>query len=269
MTDPVPAPDTDEVVLTGGGGAVVSRRGDVVLREASAWSSTMQALLRHLEAVGFAGAPMVVGSGFDDAGREMITFVEGGFVHPGPWEDDAVGGLGVLLRGLHDATASFRPPEGAVWRPWYGRSLGGPERVIGHCDTGPWNIVARQGRPAALIDWEFCGPVDPLVELAQMCWLNAQLHDDDVAERAGLPPAGARARQLRAIVDGYGLSAGRRRGFLDTVIEVAVQDAADQASEAGVTPESTDAEPLWGITWRLRSAAWMMRNRALLERALH
>lgn len=146
--------------------------------------------------------------------------------------------------------------------------LGGAARVIGHCDTGPWNIVARHGRPVALIDWEYCGPVDPLVELAQLCWLNAQLHDDDVAERVGLPPAGTRARQLRAIVDGYGLSAHQRRGFLDTAIEVAVQDAADQARQAGITPENTDAEALWGITWRLRSAAWMMRNRDLLEQVL-
>jgi hypothetical protein len=268
VPDPVTTGDADEVLLTGGGGAVVSRRGGVVLREAAPWSRTMQALLRHLEDVGFAGAPRVVGSGFDESGREALTFVEGNLVSPGPWDDDAVGGAGVLLRQLHDATASFRPPSDAHWKPWYGRSLGRGPRVIGHCDTGPWNIVAREGRPAALIDWEFSGPVDPLVELAQMCWLNAQLHDDDVAERVGLPPAGARARQFRAIVDGYGLSARRRAGFLDTVIDVAVQDAADQVREAGVTPESTDAEPLWGIAWRVRSAAWMQRNRAPLENAL-
>lgn len=268
MIDPGPVSEADEVLLTGGGGAVVSRRGDVVLRAASAWSETMLALLRHLEEVGFVGAPRVVGPGFDESGREMLTFVEGRLVSPGPWEEGAVGELGVLLRGLHDATSSFRPPVGAVWRPWYGRSLGGPGRVIGHCDTGPWNIVARRGRPVALIDWEYAGPVDPLVELAQMCWLNAQLHDDDVAERAGLPPAGTRARQLRAIVDGYGLSARQRAGFLDTAIEVAVQDAADQVRAAGVTPESTDAGPLWGVAWRVRSAGWMLRNRRLLEGAL-
>jgi hypothetical protein len=55
---------------------------------------------------------------------------------------------------LHRATASFRPPPGALWFPWHGRDLGGPGIVIGHCDAAPWNIVARRGLPVALIDWE-------------------------------------------------------------------------------------------------------------------
>jgi hypothetical protein len=39
----------------------------------------------------------------------------------------------------------------------------------------------------ALIDWEWAGPVDPRIELAEVCWANAGLHDDIVAEREGLP----------------------------------------------------------------------------------
>ena len=49
--------------------------------------------------------------------------------------------------------------------------------------------MARDGLPVALIDWETAGPVDPLVELAQLCWLNAKLHDDIVAGIERLPPA--------------------------------------------------------------------------------
>lgn len=86
--------------------------------------------------------------------------------------------LGRMLKELHQATASFVPPADAVWRPWFGRRLGQPS-IIGHCDTGAWNIIARDGMPMALIDWEEAGPVDPLVELAQACWLNALLFDDD------------------------------------------------------------------------------------------
>ncbi|MEU0156533.1 phosphotransferase family protein [Micromonospora fulviviridis] len=91
-------------------------------------------------------------------------------------------------------------------------------KVVGHCDVSPWNI-ARHGLPVALIDWEFAGPVDPLVELAQACWLNAKLQDDIFAEIEGLPPLTERARQLRAMVDAYGLSASHRRGFLDQMVE--------------------------------------------------
>jgi aminoglycoside phosphotransferase (APT) family kinase protein len=174
-----------------------------------------------------------------------------------------------LLRALHDATAMFQPPEKAVWRAWCGRDLDASgRRVFGHCDLGPWNIVARQEMPVAFIDWEVAGPVDPLVEFAQACWLNVQLHDDDIAERQGLPPAATRARQMRLMADSYGLDARERPLLVDTMIAYAVHDAADQAVQVPVTADTTDATPLWGIAWRARAAAWMLRNRPLLERAL-
>ena len=110
--------------------------------------------------------------------------------------------------------------------------------------------------------------MDPLVELAQTCWLNARLFSDDVAEREDLPPLADRARQLGAIVDVYGLSARQRRGFFDRIIEFVVHDTAYQADEAGVTPDSTDQEALWGLAWRARSAAWLLSNRNVIERAI-
>ena len=150
-----------------------------------------------------------------------------------------------------------------MWRQWHGRSLGHPGRAIGHCDTGPWNILATEGIPTALIDWEVAGPVDPVYELAQACWLNAQLHDDDVAEQQGLPPLRDRARHVRLILDGYELPRAQRVDFVEKMIEFAVHDAAAEA--ATVSPSTEEATPLWGITWRVRSAAWMMQHRSVLQ----
>jgi hypothetical protein len=251
-----------------GGRSQVFRRGSIVFRNAEPWSRTVHALLRHLADVGFSAAPRLVGTGFDTEGRETLSYVEGESVHPGPWSDEGVIGVGAMLRALHEACRSFSPPADAVWRPWFGRDLGGPRFVIGHCDAGPWNIIARDGLPIALIDWEAAGPVNPRIELAQACWLNAQLHDDDVAERVGLPSAAARARQVRLLVDGYGLSSAERYGLVDTIIELAVRDAANEAIEARVTPDSRDVSSLWAVAWRTRSAAWMMRHRVSLENAL-
>jgi hypothetical protein len=259
----------DEILLTGGGRTVVRRRGDVIIRDAGPWTPAVHALLRHLEADGFSAAPRVVGSGFDASGRETLTFIEGEFTQPGPWSLEGAVAVAALLRDLHRATASFRPPAGAAWFPWHGRDLGGPATVIGHCDAAPWNIVARQGLPVALIDWEVAGPVSPLTELAQVCWLNAKLHDDVVAEREGLPPLADRARQLGAMVDAYGLSARQRHGFFDRIVEFVVSDTAAEADGAGVTPELT-AHPvaLWALAWRARSAAWLLRHRGPLEAAV-
>lgn len=250
----------------------VIRHGEAVLRDTGPRTPAVHALLRHLEAEGFAGAPRLVGSGLDDSGREVLTFIPGGFTQPGPWTLEGAVAVGRLLRGLHTATASFRPPDGAVWWSWFGRTLGGPERVIGHCDTAPWNIVTRNGLPVALIDWDRAGPVDPLVELAQTCWLNAKLYDDIVAAREGLPPPAERARHLRAIVDGYGLPTRDRREFVEQVSAFAVHATADEADQAGITPStrSYDVAPevVWALAWRARSAAWLLRHRALLENAL-
>lgn len=250
----------------------VYRRGDVVVRETGAWAPAVHALLRHFERVGFDGAPRVAGSGFDPEGRETLSFIDGEFVHPGPWSLDGAAAVGDLLRRVHRATAGFQPTPDAVWYPWFGRALGGPTRVIGHCDVGPWNIVARDGLPVALIDWERAGPVDPLVELAHACWLNAQLHDDVVAERNALPSLADRARQLRAMVDAYGLSAGQRRGFVDRMIELAIYDTAAEADDAQVTPDTTSAstapELVWALAWRARAARWLLRHRGTLQNAL-
>ena len=265
----------NEVVLRarGAGSTGVQRQGNVVLRPAGPWTPTVHSLLRHLEEVGFTGAPRVVGSGFAPDGRETLSYIEGEFTHPGPWTIEGAAGVGHLLRELHEATASYRPPPDAVWSPWFGRSLGGPNRTIGHCDVASWNIVTRDGLPVALIDWETAGPVDPIMELAQACWLNAKLFSDDVAEREGLPSLEVRARQFRAIVDVYGLSAAQRRGLVDRIIGYAIHDTAEQADAFGVTRETVDPMPdgfpiIWGLTWRARSAAWIYRNRATLEREI-
>jgi len=257
----------EEVVLAGGGRSLVTRRGDVVFRQGAPWSKTVLALLRQLEAEGFVEAPRVVGTGFDAAGREMLSFVEGASIHPGPWDDDALPVIGDMLRRLHEAAASFVVPEDAVWRPWFGRTMGGPS-VIGHCDTGAWNIMAQARRPVGLIDWEVAGPVDPMVELAQAAWLNALLFDDDIAEREGLGPPEVRARQVVGLLDGYGLSRAERQGFVGLIIDFVVLNAANEAKECAETPDIPAADAVAAMTWRTRSAGWLVRHRAVLERVI-
>ena len=52
------------------------------------------------------------------------------------------------------------------------------------------------------------------------------------------------------------------------MIDYAIRDSAAEAVQAGVTPQSGDCGALWAITWRARSAAWMVRHRSMLENAL-
>jgi hypothetical protein len=270
-------PARETVLTTYGSGdqiadAVLS--DGVVFKKAGSWASGVIALLHHLESVGFEGAPRVVGDGYAADGRLAVTYIPGESPHPGAWSEEAASRVGELLRQLHTATTGFTAPADAVWQHVWLRELEGEQRVIGHGDTGPWNIIGSTGSRLAFIDWEFAGPVDPLWELAQTTWLNAQLHDDDIAEVHGLPDAATRARQARAIIDGYGLVSADRADFCDRLIDVAVHSARAEALLHGVTAESTtavadDGYPiLWGIAWRARSASWIARNRRLLKRAL-
>lgn len=145
--------------------------------------------------------------------------------------------------------------------------------MIAHGDLGPWNILPRDRDPVAFIDWDDAGPAGHIWDLTTVVWLNAQLHDDDVAEMNGLPPLPERARRARLVLDGYKLAAPERSGFVDRMIEFAVQSARDEAIVCKVKPTTPspgdDGFPtLWAITWRVRAAAWMYDNRTELVRAI-
>src|SRR4051794_23239511 len=51
------------------------RVGQTVRRTGNSWSPAVLDLLRHLDREGFAGAPRALG--FDEQGREMLTYIEG------------------------------------------------------------------------------------------------------------------------------------------------------------------------------------------------
>jgi len=163
------------------------RHGNTILRPAGPWTPTVHSLLRHLEQVGFPGSPRVVGDGYDDQGREILTYIEGQIAHPRPYTDEGIFQVGQLLRALHDATANFQPPPGALWQPWSLRSSA-PDAVISHGDVGPWHVIQRQDRPVGFIDWSLAGPTDRLEELAASGWWNAQLGFGDDLDQDNGPP---------------------------------------------------------------------------------
>ncbi|HXQ61575.1 MAG TPA: hypothetical protein VN796_04525 [Acidimicrobiales bacterium] len=57
------------------------------------------------------------------------------------------------------------------------------------------------------------------------------------------------------------------------MVEFAIHSARHEAVLGNVTPESDAVDAsgypvLWGVTWRARSASWMLRHRSVLEKAL-
>lgn len=180
------------------------RVGSTVRRPCGPWVPAVHALLRHLEAVGFAESPRVLG--VDEEGREVLEFIEGS---PIGWTDwppvmlgmDGLIQLGALLRCYHEAVRTFRPPEGAVWRnPLAPRS----GELIRHGDFTPFNTVWRAGRVAGVIDWDFAQPGAAITDLSYLAWYAVPLAADWRTKEYGFTGAVDRAERLRVLCAAYG-----------------------------------------------------------------
>jgi hypothetical protein len=199
-----------ETVLEGGDLSHVVRVGDTVRRPQGAWSPAVHALLLHFEAVGFEGAPRFLG--IDDDDREILSFVEGDAgLAPLPPGDGVLIELGALLRRAHTAAAGFEPPPDAEW------FTGGSGPLICHRDLFPPNVILRDGRPVAFVDWDFAGPAEPIDDVVSAASRWVPLHTE--AEEWGLP-TDRRPERLRILCDAYGLPAEDRARFVDKAIAI-------------------------------------------------
>jgi aminoglycoside phosphotransferase len=174
----------DGVALTGGYGTPgVVRNGDTVRRGYGENAPFVHALLRHLEDVGFDGAPRFLG--IDDQGREILSFVEGEVVGElsEPLSEARLFSAGTLIRGFHDASA--------------GSSLAGTAEVVCHGELGPHNTVFVGDEAVALIDWDTAGPGRRVGDLDHAAWFYAEL-----TRRRDSPRA--HARRVGALCEGYG-----------------------------------------------------------------
>lgn len=248
--------------------AGVVRVGDTVRRPAGPSSAAVRALLVHLENVGFEGAPRFLG--VDDEGRDVLTFLDGEVpLPPYPsWAltDAALGDLGRLLRRLHEATAAFDRSTVAGWPGEWADPRGGP--VICHNDVFPENVLFRDGRVVALIDFATAAPGRPFwdVAIAAQEWgplyapgtrLN---HPDDLD---GVRRTGLLARA-------YGIEPDQAELLVDVIAE-------ERATSLGhVRDEAVAGREPWATFWQetdgeVRAAAddlWLGAHREALVAAV-
>lgn len=191
-----------EEALTGGSISNPVRVGGTVRRQAGPWTPTVHALLRHLEDAGFEGAPRAIG--FDDAGREVLTYIEGDSVRfpPALLEEAGLTALGRFIRSFHDAAATFDPGPDAVYRVGV-RALQ-PGEIVCHGDLAPQNTVWRGADLVGLIDWDTIEPGPPLRDVALAAMTSVPLWNDEWAARIGLASPVDRRARLAALCAGYG-----------------------------------------------------------------
>ncbi len=206
----------DEVVLAGGTTNVgrVTRVGDTVRRPRRPTSEATEALLDHLERVGFSGAPRYLGS--DERGREVLSYIPGEApIAPYPewaYTDATLVSVAKLLRRYHDAVLSFES-SGYIWpHPIPERFRQG---LVSHNDPNLDNIVFDGGCAVALIDFDLASPGSAAWDLACAARLWVPFRDQRDAP-AGLDRSLAR---LALFADAYGASKDQRVGLVEAIVE--------------------------------------------------
>ncbi|MDI9832885.1 aminoglycoside phosphotransferase family protein [Streptomyces sp. KAU_LT] len=261
----------EDEALTGGmvNAGAVFRRGELVDRPAPPNARALHAYLLALKRQGFDGAPTPVSLTAD--GREQLTFLPGDVALPPfpAWAmtSTALKSVGSLLRRLHETNATLAIDSAAEWP----RDLADPEggTMLCHNDVCPDNVVFRDGRAAALIDFDFAAPGRPLWDIAMTAryWVPML----DPASAAALYPLGlVTAARLRTLADAYGLSA-EDRAELPAVIEQATE-----VCRAFVARRVTDGDPVYlkalaergGWARWDRIQTWLTDHRETFEAAL-
>jgi hypothetical protein len=192
---------------------LVVRVGDTVHRPtAPCWRAT-HALLAHLAAVGFDGAPRVLAA---SPSTEVLTYMHGQAAVPPMTEDTltdaALVSVARLLRRYHRAAGSF-DPAGYSWpRPIPARFRTG---LVSHNDVHPANLVFQDGLAVALIDFDWAGPGSAVWDFAAAARYWAPLQDDsEIADSR----QGRALERFRIFLDASGLPRAGRRAVAEAVV---------------------------------------------------
>jgi Ser/Thr protein kinase RdoA (MazF antagonist) len=252
----------DEQLLTGGNAnARVVRVRNTVRRVAGAWTPAVHALLGHLAASGFDGAPRPLG--MDAEGREVLSFASGVVPWPDHFDllrsDAALERVGRMIRAFHDSVASFVPPPGARWQALIPSE--GPVEIIAHNDLAPWNLVI--GDRWTFIDWDTAAPGSRLWDLAYAAHGFVPLS----ANPAFTPPDAA--ERLRTFVDAYGLDGADRHTLVPMLARRtrSMYDFLRTQSESGAQPWRSLWDEGHGDAW-LADTDYIAERESLWERAL-
>jgi hypothetical protein len=192
---------------------LVVRIGDTVVRPTAPCRPGTHALLAHLAAVGFDGAPRILT--FTGA-TEVLTYIDGrAAVPPLPAEtltDAALVSVAALVRRYHQAVASF-DPAGYKWP----RAIPAPFRtgLVSHNDMHPANLIFRGGRAVALIDFDWAGPGSAVWDVAAAARYWAPLMDDrDINDCR----QGRALERFSIFVEACGLTRAERRRVAEAVV---------------------------------------------------
>lgn len=202
-----------EEKLTGGNTAEsVLRVGETVRKPVTRATPAVHSFLRHLHASGLLSSPQALG--MDEEGRQVLEFVPGPMWNDSPRGRDDLYRVGMMIRALHTAAASFAPFDGAEWDA-HSKPTG--NELVCHNDLAPWNLVCAPER-WVFIDWDASAPSTPLWDLA---W-------SAISFPAFVPECNLEdvTPAMSALLDGYGLEPERYEELIGLMVTRARDECA-------------------------------------------
>jgi len=241
---------------------LVSRCGATVRRPRAPFEQATHALLAHLESVGFAGSPRLLGV---EAETEVLSWIPGRAAgNPLPdwsYSDASLISVAALIKRFHLAVQSF-DAAGYSWaRPV---PAGYRTGLVSHNDLHPGNVVFDGTVAVGLIDFDLAGPGSAVWDLATAvrCWCPLV---DDLDVPATL--ADRRFERLALFLDAYGLAAPDRIAVAGALL--ANHDWTYQIVTDAARSGHLGFQDYWSEVARRtgRARDWTMRHRAELMAA--
>ena len=213
----------------------VMRVADTVRRPRSDRSGFVARVVMWLNQNEYPYAPTYFG--VDDEGRDIFEYIDGAITdHPGQRDESAYSNAATMLRELHALTDD----------------MAGAGQCLLHGDPGAFNVVCREGRPVALIDWDAAHFGDPLEDVGYAAWSWC-------IQSAGNVPVADQARRLGEFRDGYDPQLAGAV-MLDAVVEA--QSRVERV-ETGVRDDH--GRPGWRREHARAAIAWARSDRVLVE----
>ena len=204
--------------------------------------------------------------GFDEQGREILSFIEGESGKNG-WEkivgDGGLRKYAKLLREYHDAVAGYHPPPNSEWA--YSKSGIKNGKIMCHGDFGVWNIVWKDNEPVGIVDWDFVVPAKPRYDILYALEYSAPFRDDEACLKwHHFPEVPDRKHRIAVFADAYGLN-----NLGDIVGDVAKMQRTCGQYEADLAKRGLQPQVDWVANGDLeeieKRAKWTETNRQLFE----
>jgi Ser/Thr protein kinase RdoA (MazF antagonist) len=184
-----------------------------VHRPVGPWTQQVHKLLHSLRAQGFCAAPEPLG--FDEQGREMVSFLKGETSHIPPTSLKALISAAKLLRAYHDASQNFL--DDSVSQQGWMLPCKNPQEVMCHGDFAPYNVVFDGEQAVGIIDFDTAHPGPRAWDMAYALYRFAPFTNPHNEE--GFGNIEDQILRGRLFCNAYELAEDKRRGIANLMIE--------------------------------------------------